>query len=196
MRQRGKKFEMYYVNNHGEIEIRFDSDRSLFFAEFMDKTYENKDINTLKFEVKEAISAADTTVWSPIIRIEMETWRTHDTVFVAERKMLGVRERDGKTEKIVAAVHIPNGGDEVFYDDPKNWIATTPYKELNEDDDDVKIIPYTVEKWKALQLILEKLEQLEAKLREIVFSDKSEKFLENVYKNRDNVKLLDYEGKK
>jgi len=192
-RARGKKFEMFYVKNHGEIEIRFDSNRSLFFAEFMDKTYEDKDLNKLKEELKEAISNADTTIWSPMIRIEMETWRTHDTVFVAERKMLGIRERDGKIEKIVAGAHIPNGGDEEFYNDPKNWVATTPYHELNEEDNDVKIIPYTIEKWKALQLILAKLEQLRTKLREIVFSDKADTFLEKIYAHRDNVKLLQYD---
>lgn len=194
MRARGKKFEMYTIKDQ-HLEIRFDSENSRFFAVFMDETYEDKDINTLKDILKDAVKDADTTVWTPVIRIEIETWRTHDAVFAIDKKLLGVNIVDGVVEKTLAAVHLPTGGDVEHYNNPKNWITTRPYQKIDEDCKDVRIIPYTIEKWKALELILEKMELLREKLREIIFSESGEHFLERLYADRDNVKLLDYEGK-
>lgn len=192
MRVRGKKFEVYYVSGFGEIEIRFDSDYSKFFAVFMDKTYENKDLNLLKTELKEVVSAADTTVWTPMILIELDSWKTRDAPFIIEKKMLGVN----KTKTIVGSVRRLEGGeDEDWYDDPKNMVAIAPYSDYHPEED--KYIPYTIEKWRALQLVIQKMEELREKLRDIVMSDQGEKFLENLYKNRDEVKLISYdEGRK
>lgn len=191
MRQRGKKFELWDVDNTMKLEIRFDAEYSKFFAVFMDKTYENKDLNVLKKELEEVIKASAIITWTPMIQIESDSWRHRTDVFSVSKKLLGTRMRNGVEEKLIGDVYDPSGGDEEYYNNPKNMVAKS-YSTYPEDED-ITLIPYTIERWQAAKIVLAKLEELRDKLREVLHSDKSEKFLERVYANRDNVKLLQYD---
>lgn len=184
MRQRGRKFGVIRVGEHYEdVEIRFDSTTSTFFAEFLGKEFEDMDLNKVKGAIINEAEAREKTTWEPVLLIDFNPGWNQDMLagFSVNRRLLGTCEYPGGvTEQILAHFSSPMHGDDL---DESTWKPIYPHDIWKGDTKNKRIIPYSAEKYVALKSIKDKLWEFKVRLLEIISGDECEGFIDFVIKN-------------
>jgi hypothetical protein len=188
VRNIGRKIDVLKLDGFDPVDIKFHSDSSTFTAEFLGKGFSNKDLNLLKLDLKAEADACTRTVWKPVIKINVGHWESDRSSagFTIEKKMLGSFAYPGGSIKTVLAdvVYKESMIGDDFYDDPRNWHPHSVQREYEDDDEDVKIINATKERYRTLLFIEEQIRKLKTQLRNVINSDKSEDFLDSLYNNK------------
>lgn len=185
MRKEGRKIESYSPSEGYEsINIRFNSSSSEFLAEFMEKTYREKDINKLKEIITKEADSRKNVIWQPVIVINLDSFDWNKTVsgFDVETRLLGTITYPDKTIKKIIA-HWSNDMHKDDDSDSSTWKPIYPQEELTQNDKN-KIIEYTPEKYITLKFMIDKMEEVRQKIKEILQGDKCESFIGFVNQNR------------
>ncbi len=184
MRKRGRKFDVMRLGRRYEdVEIRFDSVNSTFFAEFIGKEFEDKDLNKVKQAIRDEAKSREETTWEPVILINFNPGFHQESLsgFYIKGKLLGTcKYPDGVTEQILAHYSAPMHSDKL---DASIWKPIYPQDIWKGDTKYKRIIPYSAEKYVALESIQTKLREFKVRLLEIISGDECEGFIDSIIKS-------------
>jgi hypothetical protein len=172
-----RKFEIFKLANYESIEIRFNSNSSTFYADFLGKRFANKDINELKSELGAEAKSRESTTWKPVILIKTGSWQwdKRTSGIEIEKRFLGTALLPtGEKEQFLTHV-IP----EMFKDelDPQNWKPDISYTIWKGDTREESLIDYTKERYEALIFIEQRMEEFKLRIIEIIRSARGAEFL-------------------
>jgi len=185
--KQGIKFEMYKIEGFEPIEIRFDKNSSIFFCEFSNNKFKEKDLNDLKNAVFEESKELLKIVWTPVILIGFDSYFNKENPYRLDLKLLGTKNYpNGEVKQILSSVGVDFNMDR---SNAKNWYPINPGHDWDGDTDGEKIINYNSEKYNTLKFILKRFNELREELRKIIQGDNIEHFIENISKQNNFIQL-------
>lgn len=180
-----RKFEIFKLANYEPIEIRFNSNTSTFYADFLGKRFGNADINKLKSEITDEARIRESTMWKPVIVIKTGEWQWNRNIsgIEIERKFLGTTIYPGGiTKQYLADVNYKD----VFKDnlDVKNWIPAYSHSEWKGETEGNKLIDFTRERYETLKFIESKMREFKLRLVEVISGSTGAEFLDLLTENK------------
>lgn len=190
----GRKIEEFIpYEGYEKVDIRFASNTSIFHAEFGGNDFDDSDINLLKDKIIKDAKAKMNTKWVPVIYIEVESddWNKSIHGFSFSKRLLGtINYPDGTVKKVIA--HWTNDMQKDDNEDTSTWKACYPQYDFTEPGEREKVIPYSKESYETLEFIERRMNELKAKIGQLINGSDCESFLGKVCASQDKFLKLEH----